>query len=195
MCPVYIIFAGINGAGKTTLFKSGLWKTETTPFELQSVNPDEIIKSKNLRENDKRDQLEAGKIAVREIQAHFKNAESFTHETVFAGKTSLLRIKEAKQHGFKVNLNYVGLKDCQLAIQRIEHRVSCGGHNIDDDLVVKRWGSSLKNLRNATELCDEVHVFDNTELLKEIAVWNKGTLCWWGATLMRGGWLPRSILH
>ena len=195
MCPVYIIFAGINGAGKTTLFKSDLWKTEAIPKAVYRVNPDEIIKARKFDANEKQDQLRAGKIAVRMINAYFKNNNSFTHETVFAGKTSLKRIYEAKRHGFKVILYYVGLKDHGLALQRIAHRVSLGGHNIEDDLVMKRWDSSLENLRQATEFCDEIHVFDNTELLKEIAIWNKGTLCWWGATKTRGGWLPQAMLH
>lgn len=194
MQPTYIIFAGINGAGKTTLFKSNMWETMETPTKLFRVNPDEIAKEKHLDANNESDQLLAGKIAVKEIKAHFVNKESFTHETVFAGRTSLKRIEDAKQSGFRVILNYVGLKDFKLAIERIAHRVELGGHNISPELVRKRWGSSINNLKIAREICDEVHVFDNTEMLKEIAVWNKGTLCWWGATSLRGGWLADALL-
>ena len=194
MQPTYIIFAGINGAGKTTLFKSKMWETANIPEMLYRVNPDEIVKENKLDSSSDSDQLLAGKIAVKEIKSHFENTESFTHETVFAGKTSLKRIDEAKQHGFRVILNYVGLKDCQLAIDRIAHRVKVGGHDISSNLVLKRWSSSLENLNRAREMCDEVHVFDNTELLKEIAVWNNGTLCWWGATSLRGGWLADALL-
>ena len=195
MQPTYIIFAGINGAGKTTLFKSKMWETTNIPEMLYRVNPDEIVKENKLDSSSDSDQLLAGKIAVKEIKSHFENTESFTHETVFAGKTSLKRIDEAKQHGFRVILNYVGLKDCQLAIDRIAHRVKVGGHDISSNLVLKRWSSSLENLNRAREMCDEVHVFDNTELLKEIAVWNNGTLCWWGATSLRGGWLADALLN
>lgn len=194
MQPTYIIFAGINGAGKTTLFKSNMWETIETPTKLFLVNPDEIAKEKHLDANNESDQLLAGKIAVKEIKAHFVNKESFTHETVFAGRTSLKRIEDAKQSGFRVILNYVGLKDFKLAIERIAHRVELGGHNISPELVRQRWGSSINNLKVAREICDEVHVFDNTEMLKEIAVWNKGTLCWWGATSLRGGWLADALL-
>ena len=193
MTPTYIIFAGINGAGKTTLFKSHMWESGAMPSKLYRVNPDEILIENNLDANSKSDQLTAGKIAIREIESHFENSESFTHETVFAGKTSLRRINDAKQQGYRIILNYVGLRDYKLALERIAHRVEVGGHNIDPRLVKKRWSSSLGNLMLTRELCDEVHVFDNTELLKEIATWSKGTLCWWGATDLRGGWLTEVL--
>lgn len=194
MQPEYVIFAGINGAGKTTLFKSNFWRFATTPSELFRVNPDEIIREEGLNPESQSDQLKAGRIAIAQIKAHFENRNSFTHETVFAGKTSIKRIEEAKRTGFRVVLNYVGLKDPDLAIERIAHRVEVGGHNIASELVRKRWSSSLSNLRIAREICDEVHVFDNTEFLREIAAWNLGTLCWWGATKVRGGWLTESLL-
>ncbi len=195
MQPIYIIFAGINGAGKTTLFRSNMWETTKTPPKLFRVNPDETVKKRHLNPNDESDQLLAGKMAVKEIKLHFERQESFTHETVFAGRTSLKRIDDARRSGFGVILNYVGVKDSQLAIGRIAHRVKLGGHDINSELVKKRWHSSIKNLKVACEMCDEVHVFDNTEMLKEIAVWNKGTLCWWGATSLRGGWLADALLE
>ncbi len=71
MEPAYIIFSGINGAGKTTLYKSGMWKTASTPSSLYRVNPDEIIRACNLDANNRTDQLKAGRIAVREITTHF----------------------------------------------------------------------------------------------------------------------------
>ena len=195
MQPTYCIFAGINGAGKTTLFKSNMWQTESIPPKLFRVNPDEIIKTNKMSPNNVNDQLQAGKIAINQINAYFEEEKSFTHETVFAGKTSLRRIKEAKRKKYKIILNYIGLKNYQLAIKRIEHRVLTGGHAINPELVKRRWKLSLKNFKNAKELCDEVHVFDNTELLKEIAIWHNGTLCWWGARHLYDNWLANSLLE
>ena len=143
MQPAYIIFAGINGAGKTTLFKSGMWETQTTPPLLHRVNPDEILREENLDPTSTKDQMAAGKTAVRQIRTHFENGESFTHETVFAAQASLARIKTAKTSGFRIVLNYVGLDGSLLAIERIAHRVEAGGHNISPELVEKRRGASL----------------------------------------------------
>lgn len=193
MQPSYVIFAGINGAGKTTLFKSGMWETQLTPRLLRRVNPDEILKTEGLDPADARDQLVAGKIAVRQIREHFENSESFTHETVFAARASLARIGEGRRHGFRVVLNYVGLESSSLAIERIAHRVETGGHDIAAALVEKRWGMSLRNLSRAIGICDEVHVFDNTEYLEEIAAWDSGTLCWWGVGQLRGRWLADAL--
>ncbi|MDO4842601.1 MAG: zeta toxin family protein [Phoenicibacter congonensis] len=194
MQPDYIVFAGINGAGKTTLYKSNLWKFSSTPSRLSRVNPDEIIRDNGLNPESQSDQLEAGKIAVNQIRRLFEKRNSFTHETVFAGKTSIKRIEEAKRRGYRVVLNYVGLKDTELAIERITRRVEVGGHNIDPELVKKRWASSLNNLAIAKQICDFVNVFDNTDYLKEIAAWDHGTLCWWGASKVRGEWLLDSLL-
>ena len=193
--PAYIVFAGINGAGKTTLYKSNMWQTDITPVELHRVNPDEIIRTNQLNPNCEKDQLKAGKIAVRKIDKYFKNLESFSHETVLAGRSSIKRIEVAKEMGYCVIINYVGLKDCQLAINRIAYRVQLGGHNIDSELVRKRWNTSLENLKLVCNICDEVHVFDNTNLLKEIAMWHDGTLCWWGANQELGGWLIDAMLN
>ena len=159
------------------------------------MNPDDILRGNNFDANNKKDHLRAGKIAVRQINRYFEKSASFTHETVFSALSSLKRIEVAKKFGYRIVLNYVGLKNYQLAVERIANRVQHGGYDISANLVKRRWGATLDNLVKARDLCDEVHVFDNTELLKEVAIWNNGTLCWWGVSSLRGSWLADALLR
>ena len=37
---------------------------------------------------------------------------------------------------------------------------------------------SLKNLNDVIEICDEVNIYDNTEVLREVIYLKKGKLIW-----------------
>ena len=65
-------------------------------------------------------------------------------------------------------------------MQRIELRirVSKGGHGIPDDTIERRYYASLKNLKDVIEICDEINIYDNTEIFKEIIDFKDGNLIW-----------------
>lgn len=48
-------------------------------------------------------------------------------------------------------------------VARVEMRVAAGGHNVDRDKIVARYYKSLNNIKCLMELCDILHVYDNTE--------------------------------
>jgi predicted ABC-type ATPase len=56
--------------------------------------------------------------------------------------------------------------------------VSKGGHGISDDTIERRYYSSLKNLKSVIEVCDEIIIYDNTEIFKEILDYKDGNLIW-----------------
>ena len=59
---------------------------------------------------------------------------------------------------------YFWLNDSQLAIQRVSGRVQQGGHNIEAEVVKRRYHRSISNLVNIyIPLVDELLVFDNSE--------------------------------
>lgn len=193
--PVYIIFAGINGAGKTTLYKSKLWQCEFPSTPLMFINPDEIIKENGLCSSNESDQIIAGRKAVLMINDCLKSGKSFCHETVFAAKSTLPRIRRAKKLGFRVLLFYVGVRSCEVAIERISKRVSLGGHAIDTSLVKARWNKTLENLKAALKICDEVHVFDNTNMLSEVVTFCNGKLFWKCKNEFNDGWFLDLLEH
>ena len=59
---------------------------------------------------------------------------------------------------------YFWLNDSQLAIQRVSGRVQQGGHDIEAEVVKRRYHRSISNLVNIyIPLVDELLVFDNSE--------------------------------
>ena len=51
----------------------------------------------------------------------------------------------------------------QINIARIESRVAAGGHNVDSGKVVERYYKSINNIKELLDICDIMHVYDNTK--------------------------------
>lgn len=192
--PWYIVFAGVNGSGKSTLYRTGLWRTSNMPHAMARINPDEILRTDGGDWSSAHDQLDAGKKALASLNDHFEHRRSFNHETTLTGHRSLKTIKQAHELGYRVHLLYTGVANESIAIERIRHRASLGGHDIDETAVRRRYRTSLANFSKALDYCDEAQVFDNTASFKCIALWSRGTLAWWGASRATGAWLPEAML-
>ncbi len=46
---------------------------------------------------------------------------------------------------------------------RIENRVAAGGHNVDSGKVIERYYKSINNIKELLDICDIMHVYDNTK--------------------------------
>lgn len=192
--PWCIVFAGVNGSGKSTLYRTGLWRTASMPLHMARVNPDEILRAQGGDWSRTSDQIAAGKEALRTLDDHLKHGRSFNYETTLTGHRSLRTIIKARERGYRVLMLYVGVDSAKTAIARIKHRVEVGGHDIDEEIVRRRYRTSLVNFHKALEYCDEAQVFDNTLAFTCIALWSRGVLSWWGASSQIGSWLPDILL-
>lgn len=172
--PTYTIFAGVNGAGKTSIYKS-IYYDENK--DEKRINTDEMVarigswKDNNL-------QIKCAREAVRLIRQYILEGISFNQETTLSGKSIIKNIKFAKENGFYIVMNYVGVKNPEVAKERVKIRVSKGGHGISDKDIERRYYDSLKNLNEAIEICDEVNIYDNTEVLREIVYLKRGKIVW-----------------
>lgn len=195
--PTYIVFAGVNGAGKSTFYYTDFWREPESSISgcLARVNPDEILRDQGGDWSRMADQIQAGKAALRAIEDHFAHRRSFTHETTLAGRKSLLHIERARELGYRIVLFYVGVDDAKTALGRIEHRVSVGGHDINEKSVRRRYFASLSNLSRVLDTCDSVYVYDNTVSFRMIAQWADGVLCWWGGGGGVGSWLTDAMCN
>ena len=151
----YTVFAGINGAGKSTLYETGMFSDIGV-----RINIDNIAREHN--EQYAVFPVQAGKIAIEKINFCIENKTSFNQETTLSGRSALQTIRRAKEAGFKVVMLYVYIDSPERAIQRIAYRVSKGGHFIEDEIVKRRYHSSLHNLKEAVGICDEIYIFDNS---------------------------------
>jgi predicted ABC-type ATPase len=61
------------------------------------------------------------------------------------------------------------LQSVDLAIERVRIRVQVGGHNIDTEVIRRRYLNGIKNLFSIyLPLADEVMIFDNSKMIPEL---------------------------
>ena len=165
MKKIFYLFAGVNGAGKSTLYNSE--KLDNDIKNSIRINTDEIVKKIGNWKNNS-DQIRAAKIAINLRNECFQYDKSFNEETTLTGKTILKTINKAKELGYELQLFYVGVNNPEIAKERIKIRVEKGGHNIENDVVEKRYYESLTNLKEIISKFDKVYLYDNSKKYKNI---------------------------
>lgn len=161
---LYII-AGCNGAGKTTASFTIL--PEILDCK-EFVNADEIAKGLSPFQPEKV-AFEAGRIMLGRINELLKNNENFAFETTLSTKSYKNKIKEAQQKGYTVILLFFWLQSIELAKERVKTRVSEGGHNIEPDVIERRYIKGIKNLFDIyLPIVDGAFIFDNSEQKHEL---------------------------
>ncbi|MDO4224252.1 MAG: zeta toxin family protein [Acinetobacter sp.] len=151
-----IFYCGTNGAGKTTL--RGFNK-DTVQIVIDSDHIAMQINPENPRLADS----QAGRKAIELFKFAIKQQISFSMESTLSGNSILQRIKQAKEKGFYIRLNYVGVNDPDINVKRVKARVASGGHFVDEATIRNRYDISLQNLIKILPLCDEVYIYDNSE--------------------------------
>ena len=138
---LYII-SGPNGAGKTTASYSVLPKIlQCREF----VNADEIARGLSPF-TPEGVAIEAGRLMLSRIKELLFRNESFSIETTLATRSYFRLIDKAHQQGYKVTLLYFWLKSPEQAMERVAERVSKGGHNIPQDIIIRRYYEGINNL-------------------------------------------------
>jgi predicted ABC-type ATPase len=167
---LYII-AGCNGAGKTTASFTILPEIiECKEF----VNADEIAKGLSPFQPEKV-AFESGRIMFKRITELLFDNQSFAFETTLSTKSYKSKILEAKEKGYTVTLLFFWLQNVELAKARVKTRVSEGGHNIEPEIIERRYFRGIKNLfKIYLPIVDGAIIFDNSngkhELLAEKTV-------------------------
>lgn len=170
----YTIFAGVNGAGKTSIYKS-IYYNENK--DEKRINTDEMVaKIGSWKDNNL--QMKCAREAVKLIKKYIKGGISFNQETTLSGKSIIKNIKLAKENGFYIVMNYIGVDNPEIAKERVRIRVSNGGHGIPDKDIERRYYDSLHNLKEVINVCDEINIYDNTKRFREVAYINNGILRW-----------------
>lgn len=148
--PMVLVFAGPNGSGKSTI-------TEYFGIVGKYTNADEMVKATFISNE------EAAKRADELRYESIQNLEDFTFETVLSSEYKIRILEEAKAAGYFIKCVFVLTADVNLNIARIRSRVAQGGHFVDPQKVRDRYKKSLANIRVLMDLCDILHVYDNTD--------------------------------
>lgn len=153
--PMVLVLAGPNGSGKSTI---------TSFFDIVGdyTNADDIVSATKM------DNLEAAKLVDKQRYESIEKKEDFTFETVLSSEYKLNILRKAKEEGYFIKCVFVLTVDPKINITRIESRVALGGHDVEKSKVVERYYKSINNIKKLIELCDILHVYDNTEVPQRI---------------------------
>lgn len=101
------------------------------------------------------------------------NNFSFSYETVMSDKKKISFLKNAKKQGYRIYLYFFATEDPLININRVKVRVARNGHNVNEEVIKKRYYRSLENLLAAVKISDRAFLFDNSGvasvLVSEIA--------------------------
>ena len=145
-----LCLAGPNGSGKSTI---------TQYFEKVGVytNADDVVSATGLSNE------EAAILVDKKRYESIDAKESFSFETVLSSNYKLDILEKAKADGYFIKCVFVLTTDPLINVARVQARVAAGGHDVDKEKIVQRYYKSLGNIKRLMELCDILHVYDNTE--------------------------------
>ena len=149
--PEIIVFAGPNGSGKSTITRMA---KVIDPY----INADDIKGTNHCTD------LEAAKLAETLREAAIKEQKSFTFETVLSTERNLNLLKKAKEQGYFIRCIYVLTSDPLINVIRVKARVALGGHPVPDEKIISRYSKSLSQIPELLQVCDIVHIYDNSEV-------------------------------
>lgn len=157
--PNLYIIAGCNGAGKTTASYTVLPEILNCK---EFINADEIAKGLSPFQPETVS-IQAGRIMLNRINELLKAKADFAFETTLSSKSYVHTIKDAQKAGYSVTLVYFWLDNVDLAIERVEMRVSEGGHNIPIETIKRRYQLGVENLLHKfIPIVDYWFVFNNS---------------------------------
>lgn len=147
--PMILVLAGPNGSGKSTI---------TQYFEKVGTytNADDIVAATGMSNE------EAAMLVDEKRYASIEAKEDFTFETVLSSSYKLDILEKARAEGYFIKCVFVLTVDPLINVARVEARVASGGHDVDREKIVKRYYKALENITKLLEICDILHVYDNT---------------------------------
>lgn len=147
--PEIIVFAGPNGSGKSTI-------TRMTTILGEYINTDDIKKATLCTD------LEAAIKAEELREKMLKEEKDFTFETVLSTDRNLKLLKKAKENGYFIRGIYILTIDANINIVRVKAREALGGHGVPEDKIRSRYTKALALIPQLVDICDILHVYDNT---------------------------------
>ena len=134
--PMILVFAGPNGSGKSTI---------TQYFDKVGTytNADDIVAATGMSNKD------AAVFADKKRYEAIEAKVDFTFETVLSSHYKLDILRKAKENGYFIKCIFVLTNDPMVNISRV-------------DKIISRYYKSLANIKLLIELCDILHVYDNT---------------------------------
>ena len=147
--PEVIVFAGPNGSGKSTI-------TRMAKTVGEYINADDIKRTTLCSD------LEAAIKAEELRESMIVQKKNFTFETVLSTERNLLLLEKAKEQGYFVRGIYVLTANADINVARVSAREALGGHGVPEEKIRTRYTKALSLIPKLVEVCDILHIYDNT---------------------------------
>jgi predicted ABC-type ATPase len=153
------LVVGCNGAGKSSFVEFTL-----APLLPQSVfvNADEIAEQR-WPDDPAGHAYDAARVAAQTRAKLIELRQSFIAETVFSHPSKLELIDAAHAADYTVVLHVLLIPE-ELAVQRVRHRVSAGGHDVPENKIRERYQRLWALVAAAIVRSDAATVYDNSRL-------------------------------
>ena len=148
--PEVIVFAGPNGSGKSTI-------TQMAGIGGEYINADDIKRTTLCTD------LEAAVKAEQLREYMIENRKDFTFETVLSTDRNLFLLQRAKEQGYFVRGIYVLTANADINVARVHAREALGGHGVPEEKIRLRYDRALTLIPKLVEICDILHIYDNTK--------------------------------
>ncbi len=158
--PNVVILAGPNGAGKSTVAPGLLSEllgvrhfvnADTIARGLSAFHPEEMA-------------LRAGRVMLEQLNHLAGIRVDFAFETTLATRSFAPWLVSLIQGGYHFHLVFFWLPSPEVAVARVQGRVSSGGHHVPDEDVRRRYSRGLQNFFQLYRpLAKTWQVLDNTD--------------------------------
>jgi predicted ABC-type ATPase len=168
--PVLHVLAGPNGSGKSTFVREVLEPVTHLPF----INADEIAEQRWPGRAEEHAYDASAAAAIARDQA-IAGRQSVITETVFSHPSKVVLIHQGLEAGYLVEL-HVMLVSEDLAVARVAHRVTLGGHTVPEDKVRQRYRRLWVLVAQARKIVDRATFYDNSSSkpFRPVAVYERG---------------------
>jgi predicted ABC-type ATPase len=157
--PRCIVIAGPNGSGKTTFAREYLPRDAGV---VHFVNAD-LIAGGLAPLRPESAAVAAGRLFLSELDRLAKARADFAFETTLSGLGYLVRIRQWKAEGYRIEIIFLRLPSPRLALRRVAGRVKQGGHNVPPADVRRRFVRGWDHFQtDYRPLADAWAVYDNS---------------------------------
>ncbi len=186
------IFAGPNGSGKSVLYDYLVKTHYFNPYfhinsdlisaELKTglnltnwpIKLDEDVLFTFLDKSSFSEHVESQKLrdmvsfdGATIILNNPENVDSVSYlSAAIADFIKLEFMHEAHEAGFRMYLYFIATANPLINIQRVQSRISAGGHFVPESKISARYYRTMENLFDAVLIADRVFLFDNSESLQ-----------------------------
>ena len=123
----------------------------------------EYINADDIKRTTLCSDLEAAQRAEDLRESMIAQKKDFTFETVLSTDRNLNLLKKAKDNGYFIRGIYILTSDPGINVARVNAREAMGGHGVPKEKIVTRYNRALALIPRLVDICDILHIYDNTE--------------------------------